>query len=318
MSRRRNKGRPVNGILLLDKPHGITSNQALQKVKRLFRARKAGHTGNLDPMASGVLPICLGEATKMSAFLLDADKGYRGTIKLGVRTSSADAEGEIIERRAVPELREEQIGEVLARFTGEIRQIPPMYSALKHRGQPLYKLARQGVEVERKPRVVSIHRLELLGFGDDHIEIEIHCSKGTYVRTLAEEIGAALGSCAHLGGLVRTKAGPFRLEQAVTLEHLEREARQGVEALDGMLLPPESALLDRPAVTLSRETAHYFCKGQAVFVPQLSASGWIRIYEGEGRFLGVGTVLEDGRVAPRRVLGVQAPTGQAGTRGGAP
>ncbi|HFC53138.1 MAG TPA: tRNA pseudouridine(55) synthase TruB [Gammaproteobacteria bacterium] len=302
MNRRRNKGRPVNGILLLDKPHGITSNQALQKVKRLFRARKAGHTGNLDPMASGVLPICLGEATKMSAFLLDADKGYRGTIKLGVRTSSADAEGEVIERCPVPELREEQIREVLARFTGDIRQIPPMHSALKHQGQPLYKLARQGVEVERKPRSVTIYRLELLGFADDEIEVEILCSKGTYVRTLAEEIGAALGSCAHLGGLVRTSAGPFELERSVTMERLEREAAQGLEALDGLLLPIESALADRPAVTLPRETAHYFCKGQPVFVPRVSAEGWVRIYGGEGRFLGVGTVQEDGRVAPKRLL----------------
>ena len=302
MSRHRNKGRPVDGILLLDKPRGITSNRALQTVKQLFRARKAGHTGNLDPMASGVLPVCLGEATKMSAFLLDADKGYRGTVKIGVRTSSADAEGEVIERCPVPELHEQQIRDVLERFTGEIQQIPPMHSALKHQGQPLYKLARQGIEVERKPRTVAIHELELLGFAEDELEIEVHCSKGTYVRTLAEDIGAALGSCAHLSNLIRTKAGPFELEQAVTLEQLEQEAQRGMDALDRLLLPMENALLDRPAVKLSRETAHYFCKGQPVFVPRVSASGWVRIYEDEGRFLGVGTVLEDGRVAPKRLL----------------
>ncbi len=304
MSRRRNKGRPVNGILLLDKPRGITSNQALQRVKQLFRARKAGHTGNLDPLAGGVLPICLGEATKMSAFLLDADKRYRGTIKLGIRTSSADAEGEVIERCPVPELQEQQIRTVLARFTGEIQQVPPMHSALKHQGQPLYKLARQGVEVERKPRSVTIHELRLLGFAQDEIEIEVHCSKGTYVRTLAEDIGTELGSCAHLNQLVRTQAGPFQLQQAVTLQQLEQEAQQGNSALDRLLLPTESALLDRPAVRLSRDSAHYFCKGQPVFVPRVSASGWLRIYEDEGRFLGVGTLLDDGRVAPKRLLGL--------------
>ncbi|HHS84247.1 MAG TPA: tRNA pseudouridine(55) synthase TruB [Gammaproteobacteria bacterium] len=302
MSRRRSKGRAVNGILLLDKPLGITSNKALQMVKRLFNARKAGHTGNLDPMASGVLPLCLGEATKMSAFLLDADKRYRGTVKLGVRTSSADAEGEVIERLPVPALQEQQIREVLTQFVGEIEQIPPMYSALKHQGQPLYKLARQGVEVERKPRTVTIHELELLQFADDEITLDVHCSKGTYVRTLAEDIGTALGCCAHLNGLVRTKAGPFELEQAVTLEQLESTAQQGVAMLDQRLLPMESALLDWPAVELPQETAHYFCKGQPVFVPRISSTGWVRIYEGKERFLGVGTVLDDGRIAPKRLL----------------
>ncbi len=302
MSRRRNKGRTVNGILLLDKPLGITSNKALQIVKRLFNARKAGHTGNLDPMASGVLPICLGEATKMSAFLLDADKRYQGTIKLGERTTSADAEGEVIERLPVPRLQEQQIKAVLEQFTGEIEQIPPMYSALKHQGQPLYKLAREGIEVERKPRTVTIFKLELLQFTSDELSIDVHCSKGTYVRTLAEDIGAALGSCAHLNSLVRTKAGPFELDQAITLEQLEALAQQGVSALDQRLLPMENALLDWPVVELAREAAHYFCKGQPVFVPQISSTGWVRIYEGKERFLGVGAVLDDGRVAPKRLL----------------
>ncbi len=302
MSRRRNKGRTVNGILLLDKPPGITSNKALQMVKRLFNARKAGHTGNLDPMASGVLPICLGEATKMSAFLLDADKRYRGTVKLGVRTSSADAEGDVIEQLPVPELQEQQIRDVLAQFSGEIEQIPPMYSALKHRGQPLYKLARQGVEIERKPRTVTIFKLELLQFTADELSIDVHCSKGTYVRTLAEDIGTALGSCAHLNSLVRTKAGPFKLGEAMTLEQLEAAAQQGGAVLDQQLLPMENALLDWPAVELPQEAAHYFRKGQPVFVPRISSTGWVRIYEGKERFLGVGTVLDDGRVAPRRLL----------------
>ncbi len=304
MSRRRDRGRAVDGILLLDKPQGITSNRALQIVKRLFGARKAGHTGNLDPLASGVLPVCLGEATKMSAFLLDADKRYRGTVKLGVRTSSADAEGEVIERLPVPVLERQQIVEVLSRFTGEIAQIPPMHSALKYQGQPLYKLARQGVEVERKPRAVTIYQLELLQFETDELTIDVHCSKGTYVRTLAEDIGTALGSCAHLSNLVRTRAGPFGLKEAVTLEQLESTAQQGISGLDRLLLPMENALLDWPAVKLSREAAHYFCKGQPVFVPQNALTGWVRIYEGKERFLGVGTVLDDGRVAPKRLLNV--------------
>jgi len=304
VSRRHSKGRNISGILLLDKPLGITSNKALQIVKRLFNVRKAGHTGNLDPMASGVLPICLNEATKMSAFLLDADKRYQGTIKLGIRTNSADVEGEVIERLPVPELDEQQIRGVLAHFTGEIQQTPPMYSALKHKGQPLYKLARQGIEVERKPRTVTIFTLELLKFEDDELSIDVHCSKGTYVRTLAEDIGTALGSCAHLSGLNRTKAGPFELDGVVTLEQLEKVAEHGLTRLDQLLLPMESALLDWPSVELSRDTAHYFCKGQPVFVPRVSSTGWVRIYEGKGRFLGVGTVLDDGRVAPKRLLSV--------------
>ncbi len=303
MSRNRHKGRRVDGILLLDKPRGITSNQALQKVKRLFNARKAGHTGNLDPLASGVLPICLGEATKMSAFLLDADKRYQGVVHLGERTSSGDAEGEVIERQPVPELDEQQVNAVLRRFVGEIQQIPPMHSALKRQGQPLYKLARQGIEVERKPRIVTIHELQLLEISGKELHLDIHCSKGTYIRTLAEDIGQALGCCAYLGGLVRTKAGPFELKDAVTLGQLESQMEQGgIAALDRLLLPMEQALADWPAVELSREAAYYLRKGQPVFVPQLSASGWVRLYDGEAIFLGVGAVLDDGRVAPKRLL----------------
>lgn len=303
MSRNRHRrGRRVDGILLLDKPRGITSNEALQRVKRLFRARKAGHTGNLDPLASGVLPVCLGEATKMSAFLLDADKRYRGVIKLGERTASGDSEGEVIERLPVPDLDEQRVDEVLQRFVGEIEQIPPMYSALKHQGQPLYKLARQGIEVERKPRTVTIHELTLLEVSGNELTIDIHCSKGTYIRTLAEDIGLALGSCAHLGELVRTKAGPFELQDTVTLEQLESLAAEGLVALDGLLLPMERALADWPAVELSQEAAYYLRKGQPVFVPQVSASGWVRLYDGKALFLGVGTILDDGRVAPKRLL----------------
>ncbi|MGE0081266.1 MAG: tRNA pseudouridine(55) synthase TruB [Thiohalomonadaceae bacterium] len=298
----RGRGRNINGILLLDKPVGLGSNAALQEVKRLFDARKAGHTGNLDPLASGLLPICLGEATKLSAFLLDADKIYTGTCKLGVRTTTADAEGEVIETRPVGGFDEARVREVLESFTGEITQIPPMHSAVKHQGQPLYKLAHQGIEVERKPRTVHIHELRLVRFEGDELEIYVHCSKGTYIRTLAEEIGEALGCGAHLSALRRNAAGPFRLEGAVTLDELRRTAAAGLEALDALLLPMEEALSDWPVVQLSDTAAYYLSQGQAVLVPQAPTRGWVRLFrEGQG-FIGVGSILDDGRVAPKRLV----------------
>jgi tRNA pseudouridine55 synthase len=300
--RQKARGRRVNGILLLDKPVGITSNAALQEVKRLFFAAKAGHTGNLDPLASGMLPICLGEATKLSAYLLDADKVYIGTCKLGVRTSSADAEGEIIETREVPELTENQVLEVLARFRGEIEQIPPMHSAIKQNGQPLYKLARQGIEVERKPRQVTIHELKLLRLEGDEIEIYVHCSKGTYIRTLVEDIGEALGCGAHLSRLRRTRVGPFREEGMVTLDDLRQEAEEGAESLDHHLLPLDHALGDYPEVTLTESSLFYVRQGQAVQVPQAPTDGWVRLFDNTGKFVGVGAVLDDGRVAPKRLI----------------
>ena len=214
MSRRKPRGRNVNGILLLDKGIGITSNAALQKVKRLYQASKAGHTGSLDPLASGLLPLCLGEATKLSSFLLDADKAYAGVCKLGVKTSTADAEGEVIETRPVPDLSEAQLRDVLAKFVGVIDQIPPMHSAIKMQGQPLYKLAHQGIEVERQPRQVTIHSLTLTRLEGDEFAFDLQCSKGTYVRTLAEDIGEVLGCGAHLSALRRTQVGPFELDHA--------------------------------------------------------------------------------------------------------
>lgn len=300
--RQKPRGRRVNGILLLDKPVGITSNAALQEVKRLFFAAKAGHTGNLDPLASGMLPICLGEATKLSAYLLDADKVYTGTCKLGVRTSSADAEGEIIETREVPELSEEQVLEVLARFSGEIEQIPPMHSAIKQNGQPLYKLARQGIEVERKPRQVTIHELKLLRLEGDEIEIYVHCSKGTYIRTLVEDIGEALGCGAHLSQLRRTRVGPFREEGMISLDALREEAEEGAESLDHHLLPLDHALGDYPEVKLTESSLFYVRQGQAVMVPQAPTSGWVRLFDNAGGFVGVGAVLDDGRIAPKRLI----------------
>ena len=302
MARRRNRGRNVNGILLLDKPLGVTSNAALQQVKRLYRAAKAGHTGNLDPLATGLLPICFGEATKISSFLLDSDKRYVGTIKLGVITRTADAEGEVLETRPVGDYSEAQIREVLDRFTGQIEQVPPMHSAVKVNGTPLYKLAHKGMEIERKPRTVTIYSIALLRHEGDELEIEIHCSKGTYVRTLAEEIGEALGCGGHLSALRRTASGPFTLDEAVTMEQIEAAAEQGFEALDALLLPIERALDDWPAVNLTDNSAYYVQQGQPVLVPQAPTSGWVRLHRPDGGFLGVGHILDDGRVAPKRLI----------------
>jgi len=302
--RSRNKGRRLDGILLLDKPIGLTSNAALQEVKRLYRAQKAGHTGSLDPQASGLLPICFGEATKLSAYLLDADKAYEGTCKLGVITRTADAEGEVVETRPVEGIDEARVQAVLARFIGEIQQVPPMHSAVKVNGQPLYKLAHQGLEIEREPRTVTIHELEMTRLEGDELDIRLRCSKGTYVRALAEEIGEALGCGAHLSALRRTRAGPFHIDEAVSLAELEALAESGLEALDARLLPMETALADWPAVRLSDNSAWYLTQGQPVLVPQAPTSGWVRLYQGETRFLGVGQVLDDGRIAPRRLVGL--------------
>ena len=302
MGRRRAKGRDVNGILLLDKPSGITSNDALQQVKRLYFARKAGHTGSLDPLASGVLPICMGEATKVSAFLLDADKRYRVRCRLGVRTATGDAEGETVETRAVDSYSRAQLESVLERFRGSIEQIPPMYSALKHQGQRLYKLARQGVEVERQPRPVEIYALLLTAQGDDWIEIEVHCSKGTYVRTLVEDIGERLGCGAHVCALRRTGVGPYDEAGLVTIAMLEQLKQSDLAAMDRLLLPIESALTQWPGVELSSDAAFYLQQGQPVLVPRAPTSGWVRLYERDHTFLGMGEILDDGRVAPRRLM----------------
>lgn len=307
MARRsKRRGRTVNGILLLDKPVGITSNAALQRVKRLFNAQKAGHTGSLDPLASGLLPICFGEATKLSAFLLDSDKVYVGTCKLGVRTSSADAEGEVIETRPVGDVDPVRVQEVLEQFTGEIQQIPPMHSAVKRQGQPLYKLAHQGIEVEREPRTAYIHALRQLRLEGDELDIFVHCSKGTYIRTLAEDIGEALGYGAHLSQLRRTGVGPFEEAESVTLEAIETLAEEGrFSALDELLLPMDQALVKWPAVRLTDTTAYYVRQGQPVLVPQAPTSGWVRLFSAEERFLGVGCILDDGRVAPKRLINAE-------------
>ena len=303
MSRKRNHRRAVNGLLLLDKPTGMSSNEALQQVKRLFNAQKAGHTGSLDPLATGMLPICLGEATKVSGFLLDADKRYRMTCKLGIKTATGDAEGEVLERRPVPQLGAAELEPVLARFRGVIQQIPPMYSALKHQGERLYKLARQGQEVERAPRTVVIHELTLLRHDGDELDLEVACSKGTYVRALAEDLGEALGCGAHVSALRRLAVGPYRDPQAmVALDALRELAGQGYDALDQRLLAVESALRDWPEIRLSADSAFYMRQGQAVLVPKAPTSGWVRLYDQHQRFLGMGEIQDDGKVAPRRMF----------------
>lgn len=294
--------RDVHGILLLDKPLGMTSNAALQAVKRLFRARKAGHTGSLDPLASGLLPLCFGDATKVSAFLLDADKRYRVGVRLGIRTTTGDAEGTVVERRAVTAVEPDRLQAALQRFTGPLLQVPPMHSAVKYQGQPLYKLAHKGIEVERQAREVVVYELRQLGYDGDRLDLEIACSKGTYIRTLAEDIGEALGTGAHVIELRRIAAGPFQAEQMVSLAQLEAAAQDG-EALAARLLPMEAALAHWPVVCLSDDLARYVRQGQAVFVPKAPTEGWVKLHTADRRFLGVGRVLDDGRVAPKRLIG---------------
>ena len=304
MSRRRkNNGRKINGILILDKPLGLTSNAALQRVKRLFGAAKAGHTGSLDPLATGVLPICFGEATKFSQFLLDADKGYQVTIKLGVRTDSSDAEGEIVAIKPASHITEQQIREELKTFEGEIDQVPSMFSAIKHNGQPLYKLARQGIEVERAARRIRIDHIDLVDFQGRNVKLDIACSKGTYIRTIADDLGEQLGCGAHVIELRRSKAGPYDLKDSITLDALEQLISEGGhQALDERLLPLSSCVVDFPELQLTESNAYYVRQGQAVQVSNTPTEGWVQIHHQDGDFIGVGEILDDGRVAPRRLV----------------
>jgi tRNA pseudouridine55 synthase len=300
--RRRPRGRAVNGILLLDKPVGISSNDALQRVKHLFHAQKAGHTGSLDPLASGLLPLCFGIATRLSAFLLDADKHYEVRVRLGETTTTGDAEGEVLERRPVEGIGREQIEAVLPRFTGVIAQVPPMYSAIKHKGERLYKLAREGIEVEREPREITIHAMRLGEVEGEEFDLYVHCSKGTYVRTLAEDIGEALGCGAHVVALRRSGVGPYAGHPMVSMAQIEQAAAEGNAALDALLLPVDTALGDWPAVHLNADASYYLKMGQPVVVPRAPTEGWVRLYEEPDRFIGVGQVLDDGRIAPKRLL----------------
>jgi len=297
--------RAVNGLLLLDKPRGLTSNAALQKVRWLLNAEKAGHTGSLDPLATGVLPLCFGEATKFSQYLLDADKAYETVMQLGVTTTTADAEGEVLERRPVTVGRE-ALEALLPRFRGEIQQVPPMYSALKKDGQPLYKLARAGEVVERAARSVTIARLELLDWNETRVTLAVACSKGTYIRTLVEDLGALLGCGAHVAELRRVQAGPFGIARAVSLETLEKaHAEGGNEALDAFLLPVDSGLEHWPLLRLSEHSAYYWLHGQPVRAPDAPGFGMVRVQDHQARFIGIGEISEDGLVAPRRLIRAQ-------------
>ena len=301
---RRRCGRKVSGILVLDKPKGISSNDAVQQAKRLYGAQKVGHTGSLDPLATGVLPLCFGEATKFSQFLLGSDKRYWTQIKLGVATDTSDAEGEVRSTADASHITAADVEAALADFRGAIAQVPSMYSALKHNGQPLYKLARQGIEVEREARDVMIHENELVAFEPGLIELRIHCSKGTYIRTIADDLGQKLGVGAHVVELRRLSAGPFCEEQALSLEFLHDEREKG--SLDGFLRPTSSAVGQWPELKLTDATAFYLRQGQPVQVPHAPSSGWVRLSEESNdereHFLGVGEVLDDGRIAPRKLV----------------
>ena len=288
----------INGILLLDKPLGFSSNQALQRVKWLLQAAKAGHTGTLDPLATGLLPLCFGEATKFAHYLTDADKTYHATLKLGITTTTGDAEGEVLQQAPV-QVSAAQFSQACLQFIGTIQQTPPMYSALKHEGKALYEYAREGIEIERKVRTVNIHAIEVLSFAGDVAEITVTCSKGTYIRTLAEDIGASLGCGAHLIGLRRTYTAGYDIAQAVTLAQFE--AMSAEERL-AILAAPDTAVDDLPAIVLDADSAFYLMQGQAVWQSGKVPAGLLRLYDERQVFLGLGEQQSDGKIAPKRLM----------------
>ncbi|CAI2065030.1 tRNA pseudouridine(55) synthase TruB [Serratia ficaria] len=309
MSRPRRRGRDIHGVLLLDKPQGPSSNDALQKVKRLYNANRAGHTGALDPLATGMLPICLGEATKFSQFLLDSDKRYRVIARLGQRTDTSDADGQIVQERPV-NFTQAQLDAALDSFRGDIRQVPSMYSALKYQGKKLYEYARQGIEVPREARSITVYELQFIRWEGDELELEIHCSKGTYIRTITDDLGELLGCGAHVIYLRRLQVATYPIERMVTLEQLNALLEQAQaqetapgELLDPLLMPMDSPVENYPEVNLLPVVAGYVKQGQPVQVAGAPASGMVRITEGEERkFIGVGDIADDGRVAPRRLV----------------
>ena len=303
MSRqRRRRVRNISGIVVLDKANGLSSNAALQEVKRLYEANKAGHAGSLDPLATGVLPVCLGEATKVSQFLLDSDKRYRARIKLGIRTDTGDSEGSIIEQNEGISVSRKAIERALTKFKGEVEQVPPMHSAIKMNGVPLYKLARKGITVEREPRLVTLYQICLVEFVHSELELEISCSKGTYIRTIADDLGQELGCGAHVIELRRTQAGVFTEKDSISSEELalEKENR-GLDKIDQFLIPMDRAIQDLPEVNLPSITASHVKNGQAVLVRHLPKNGLVRMYEDE-QFIGIGSIDDDGKVAPKRLI----------------
>jgi len=302
---------PVDGLLLLNKPAGITSNQALQKVKRLLKAKKAGHTGSLDPAATGMLPLCFGEATKVCAYLLDADKTYRVTARLGIATDTGDADGKETATADVPSLERQEWEKILAGFLGDIEQVPPMYSALKKHGKRLYEIARMGEVVDREARNIRIHDIKLIEASGRRLVFRVHCSKGTYVRTLVEDIARVAGTVAHTANLHRESVGNFRAEDMMDLPSAELVAEAGPEALRRQLLPADVALAAWPQRQIDEDAVERFTGGQAVPVGAdngiTGQTGRVRVYsEGDGQFLGVGELAGDGTVAPRRIFRVAA------------
>ena len=302
----RGKGRNVNGIILLDKAKGESSNYALQRIKRLFHAKKAGHTGSLDPLATGVLPLCLGEATKISQFLLDSDKRYMAKVKLGERTDSGDSEGVVIDVQRRIDVDYDALVQTLTKFEGEIKQLPPMYSALKHHGVPLYKLARKGISIKRKVRAVTIHKIGLMNFDNNIAEIDVTCSKGTYIRTLADDLGQELGCGAHVIELRRLQAGVFSIDKCRDSNELETIKKSfGLSGLDKVIVPMERAVEKLPEVVLASEPARDIRNGQAVSFHELPKSGLVRLYEKEN-FIGIGIINANGEVAPKRLVAAKS------------
>jgi len=296
--------RNINGILLLDKPANMSSNGALQRAKRLFAAKKAGHTGSLDPIATGMLPLCFGEATKFSQYLLDSDKTYYVTAKLGQTTTTGDSEGEVLETKPVVDVTPEKITAIMRGFIGTIAQIPPMYSALKFEGRPLYELARKGIEIERKPRNIRIFSLALESVQNDEMTFTVHCSKGTYVRTLVEDISKELGCGAHVIALRRVFVSPYQHLSMITMAELEELAQNNqLHPLSSCLLPVESSVEAYPAISLSTASAFYMRTGQPVRAPlPAGATTLVRLLTEDGKFIGMGEVLPDGRVKPHRLV----------------
>ncbi|WP_224717994.1 tRNA pseudouridine(55) synthase TruB [Pectobacterium versatile] len=309
MSRPRRRGRDVHGVLLLDKPQGVSSNDVLQKVKRIFNANRAGHTGALDPLATGMLPICLGEATKFSQYLLDSDKRYRVIARLGQRTDTSDADGNVIEERAIG-FSAIDLEQALEGFRGTTQQVPSMYSALKYQGRKLYEYARQGLTVPREAREITVYELQFIRWEGDELELEIHCSKGTYIRTIIDDLGEKLGCGAHVIYLRRLQVATYPTERMVTLEQLAALAEQAQTqehplslSLDPLLMPMESPVIDFPEVNLTPVVAGYLKLGQAVQAANAPLNGMVRITEGdEHKFIGMGEIDSDGRVAPRRLV----------------
>ncbi|MFM2482891.1 tRNA pseudouridine(55) synthase TruB [Celerinatantimonas sp. YJH-8] len=306
---RRARGRKVDGILLLEKTTGMTSNAALQQVKRIYFAQKAGHTGALDPLATGMLPICLGEATKFSQYLLDSDKRYQVTAKLGERTNTSDADGDVVESRPVT-VSLAEIEATLPQFLGEIDQVPSMYSALKYQGRPLYWYAREGIQVPRESRKIKVYSIELISFEDDLLRLDICCSKGTYIRTIVDDLGEVLGCGAHVQALHRSHVADYPADQVISIEALEGLLAQAQQddlvpaaVLDPLLLPMDSAVACLEEVVIDETMGDYLLHGQAVFVAQAPQGKPLRLYIGEQRrFVGIGEVNDAGMVAPKRLI----------------